>query len=61
MDIYGLAATHIHTEPRSAPMTARAEDRYYTNQIALARLSPALLGSIAMMAGIVLFLGTGLV
>ena len=61
MDIYSLAATHIHAEARQAPMTARGEDRYYANQIALPRLSPGLLGSIAMMAGVILILGTNLI
>ena len=42
-------------------MTGRAEDRYYANQIALPRLSPGLLGSIAMMAGVFLILGAGLI
>jgi hypothetical protein len=61
MDIYSLAATHVHVQPRPAPMKARAEDRYYANQIALSHLRPGLLGSIAMMAGVILFLGTSLV
>ena len=61
MDIYSLAATHIHAEAQPAPTTARAEDRYYANHIALPRLRPGLLGSIAMLAGLILILGTSLI
>jgi hypothetical protein len=61
MDIYSLAAAHVHAQPRPAPMKARAEDRYYANQIALPLLRPGLLGSIAMIAGVILFLGASLI
>lgn len=61
MDIYSLAATHIHTGARAAPMSAGAEDRYYAYQIVLPRMNLPLLGSIAMMAGAILFLGTILI
>jgi hypothetical protein len=58
MDIYSLAATQVHAEPRPAPMKARAEDRYYANQIAPPFLQPGLVGSIAMIAGMILLLCT---
>jgi hypothetical protein len=58
MDIYSLAAAHVHARPRPVPMKARAEDRYYANQLALPLLRPGLLASIAMMASVILFLGT---
>jgi hypothetical protein len=58
MDIYGLAAAHIHSQPRSSPMNAQAENRYYANQICLPSLHPGLIGSVAMIAGIILLVGT---
>ena len=61
MDIYSLAAANIHTAPRPAPMSARAEDRYYSNQIVLPRLSRGLLGSLAMTASVILILGMTLI
>lgn len=61
MDIYGLAATHIHPQPRSPPMNTQAENRYYANQIGLPPLHPGLIGSVAMIAGIILLLGTSLI
>ncbi|MGX5842938.1 hypothetical protein ACWGTI_19660 [Mesorhizobium sp. ArgA1] len=61
MDIYSLAATHIHAGARPGPMSAQAEDRYYSSQIVLPHLSPGLLGSFAMTAGLILILGTTLI
>lgn len=61
MDIYSLVAANLHTEPRQASMNARAEDRYYASQITLPHLAPRLLGSIAMMAGVILILGMSLI
>ncbi|CAN7580098.1 hypothetical protein [Mesorhizobium sp. LjNodule214] len=61
MDIYSVAVTNIHAGARPAPMSARAEERYYSNQIALPHLSPGLLGSIAITAGVILILGIPLV
>jgi hypothetical protein len=61
MDIYSLAATHVHAHPRPGPMKARAEDRYYATQIALPHLRTGLLGSIPMMVGVILLLGTSLI
>ena len=61
MDIYSLVAANLHTEPRQASMNARAEDRYYSDQITLPRLSPGVLRSIAMTAGVILILGIGLI
>ena len=61
MDIYGLAATHIHSQPRSAPMNAQAENRYYANKIGLPPLPPGQIGLVAMSAGIILLLGTSLI
>ena len=61
MDIYSLAVTHTHAGAPPAPMSARAEDRYYSNQIAMPRLSPGLLGSIAMTASVILILGITLI
>nr|WP_295889395.1 hypothetical protein [uncultured Devosia sp.] len=61
MDINSLAVIHGHAQLRSAQMNARAEDRYYATQIALLPLRPGLLGAIAMMAGVFLFLGTSLI
>ena len=61
MDIYSLVATNIHPGARPEPMNARAEDRYYSDQITLPRLSPGVLRSIAMTAGVILILGIGLI
>lgn len=61
MDINSLAATHSHTQLQPAQMNARAEDRYYATQVALLPLRSGLLGSIAMMVGVILFLGTSLI
>jgi hypothetical protein len=61
MDIYSLAAAHIHTGGRAAPMSARAEDCYYAGQIVLPRVNLPLLGSIAMMAGGLVFFGMVLI
>lgn len=56
MDIYSLATTDIsRTGP--APMTPRAEDRYYAAHKGLPRLNPAALGSLAMTAGLFLIFG----
>ncbi|CDZ60819.1 hypothetical protein [Neorhizobium galegae] len=61
MDIYSLAITHIHTQAQPVRMSAWAEDRYYSDQMALTRLSLGLLGSIAMTAGMFLILCTTLI
>lgn len=61
MDIYGLAATHIHAQPRPTPMSAQAEDRYYASQIGLPLPHPQLLKSIAAIASVILLLGTSLI
>ncbi|MER9078667.1 hypothetical protein [Mesorhizobium sp. M0895] len=61
MDIYSLAATHIHTAARPGPMSAWAEDRYYSDQIAWPHLNQGLLGSIVMTAGVILILGITLI
>ena len=61
MDIYSLVAANLQAGPRQAPMDGRAEDRYYAQQIALPRLAPELLGSIAMMCGVILILGMFLI
>lgn len=61
MDIYSLAITHIYTRPRPVRISAWAEDRYYSNQIALPRLSSGLLGSVTIMVGVILILGITLI
>ncbi|MER8692097.1 hypothetical protein NKI77_07960 [Mesorhizobium opportunistum] len=61
MDIYSLAATHINTGVRPGPMSAQAEDRYYSDQISWPPPKQGLLGSIAMTAGVVLILGMTLI
>jgi hypothetical protein len=57
MDIYSLVAANTHTGGHPTPMSARAEDRYYSDQFALSGLNPGLLGSIAMTAGVILIFG----
>jgi hypothetical protein len=54
MDIYSLVAANLQTKAHPAPMSARSEERYYSEQIALPRLSPRLFGSVAMMVGVIL-------
>jgi len=49
MDIYGLIATNMRSRARPARMDAKSEDRYYSDQVALPRLSRGLLGSIVVM------------
>jgi hypothetical protein len=61
MDIYGLAATHIHPQAQPAPMNAQAENRYYANRVGLPHLHRGLTGSLAITLGIILFLGTSLI
>ena len=46
MDIYSLVATNMRSGAHPAPMDAKSEDRYYSDQVALPRMSPRLLGSI---------------
>ncbi len=61
MEICDLVAANFHTGSDIRPMSTQAEDRYYASQIALPRLSPALLGSIATIAGMIMILGTGVI
>lgn len=61
MDIYSLAIAHIHTAARPARMNARAEDRYYSNHRDVRRSRPGLLGSIAMVGGVIMMLGISLI
>jgi len=62
MDIYSLAAVYVHAQHhRPVPIKACAEDRYYANQTALLLLRPGLLGSIAMIASVMVFLGASLI
>lgn len=56
MDIYSLVAANIRPKADPARMDAKAEDRYYSDQIALPRLSPGLLGSIVVTSCAILIL-----
>ena len=59
MDIYSLVATNIRSKGHPVPMAAKAEDRYYRDQVALPRLNPSLLGSIvAATCAILVLVGT---
>ena len=46
MDIYSLVATNMRSGGHPARMDPKSEDRYYSDQLALPRLSAGLLGSI---------------
>ena len=61
MDIYSLVAANLHSDRRPAPMSSRAEDRYYAQQVNPPRLGVGLFRSIAMSAGLMLILGIVLV
>jgi hypothetical protein len=61
VDIYSLAAANIYAPTRSAPMSAQAEDRYYSQHITLPRVGAGLLTSIAMTVGVALLLGMSLI
>jgi len=50
MDIYSLAAANLHSASRPAPGDSKAEDRYYSDRLALPRLAPRLLGAIVVCA-----------
>ncbi|MER8423891.1 hypothetical protein [Mesorhizobium sp. M1112] len=54
MDIYSLVAANLHSGARPALKDAKSEDRYYSDQVALPRLGPGLLGSIAVCALLIL-------
>lgn len=61
MDIYSLTAAHMRIEARPAQMSAREEDRYYSNHVALPRLNARLIGSISMAVSVILIFGVGLI
>jgi hypothetical protein len=61
MDIYGLAATHIHPQAQPAPMNAQVENRYYATRVGLPHLYRGVSGSLAITVGIILFLGASLI
>ncbi len=61
MDIYSLTAAHMRITARPARMSAREEDRYYSNQVALPRLDPRLIGAISMVVSVILIFGVGLI
>ena len=56
MDIYSLVAANIHSGTHPARIDARAEDRYYSDQVGLPRLSLRLLGSIVVTTCTILIL-----
>ena len=61
MDIYSIAAANLQISARPSRMNAEAENRYYSKQVALPRLGPGLLGSIAMTASVILMMGIVLI
>lgn len=61
MDIYSLTIAHMHAGVRPVRMSAWAEDRYYSSQIALPRLNPGVLRSIVIPACMALALGITLI
>jgi hypothetical protein len=57
MDIYSLFAAHLHGRSLKAPMSARAEDRYYASQFTVPALSPTMLRSVGLTVGVMLIAG----
>jgi hypothetical protein len=56
MDFHGLVAANLPAKRHPAWMDARAEDRYYRDQVALPRPSLRALVSVATAAGLILLL-----
>ena len=56
MDLQNLVAAHMLNRRRPQQMDASAEDRYYSDQIALPRPGLRMLAPVAAVAGVILLL-----